>query len=285
MRLKAFIPYILLLPLLSFFISFFIIPILCILRESFNVSVWGKRVETFSLENYKLVLFDPFYQRVTLNTLLIGFIVTVLDLVIGYPLAYHLANSGEKLKQILILTLMVPMFTSLVVRGYMWRMLLSDNGVLNNILLAFGIIRSPIRLMYTTTAVIIGMTHVLIPFMALPIWGSLENISPSVKQAAYVLGASPFRTFWKITFPLSMPGVITGCLLVFAITVNSFVTPAMLGGPSFIMLGTIVYQQVTVISDWSLASALCIIMLIITVIIMFLNEKMLEKYSGVRYRT
>jgi ABC-type spermidine/putrescine transport system permease subunit I len=285
MRIKAFAPYLMILPLLIFFILFFITPILYILRESFNASRGlSGTVETFTLENYGRVLIDAFYQRVTLNTLLIGFVVTVLDLIIGYPLAYHLAKSGEKLKQVLVLILMVPMFTSLVIRGYMWRMILSDNGVLNNVLLALGIISSPIKLMFTTTAVIIGMVHVLIPFMVLPIWGSIENIPPSIRQAAYNLGAGPLRTFLKITLPLSMPGLITGCLLVFAITVNSFVTPAMLGGPSFMMLGTIVYQQVMAIFDWPLASALCMVMLIITVTIMFLNERMLERYSRARER-
>ena len=269
------------LPVFVILLVFFVSPIAFLFRESFNLGQpVGPTIVTFTLQNYVEILFDPFYQKVMWNTIWLGIICATLDLIVAYPVAYHLARCSTRLRSVLRVIIMTPMFTALVVRGYMWRVLLSDRGIINSYLLGLGLINEPVKIMYTMNAVIIGMVHALLPFMIFPISNSIQNINPSLEEAAQTLGASPIRTFIKVTLPLSMPGVIAGFLYVFAITIGSFVMPRLLGGPACMVMGTFIYEQILTIVNWPRGMAMAFILLVIAVSVMYLNEKLMRYRAG-----
>ena len=279
--LKRYPAVFLMLPILITLLIFFLLPIAFLFRESFNLAQpIGPAIVTFTPQNYVKILLDPFYQKVMWNTIWLGLICATLDMIIAYPVAYHLARCSTRLRMVLIMIIMTPMFTALVVRGYMWRVLLSDRGIINSFLLSLGLIGKPIKIMYTMNAVIIGMVHALLPFMILPISSSIQNINPSLEEAAKSLGANPIQTFIKVTLPLSLPGVAAGFLYVFAITVGSFVMPKLLGGPAFMVMGTFIYEQILTIANWPMGAAMAFILLIIAVSVMYLNEKLMRYGAG-----
>src|ERR671916_1273872 len=244
---------------------FFLIPLLLILAYSFGTSgVYGGITLGFNPGNY-LKVFDPLYLEIIVRTFVIALINTFLCLALGYPLAYFIALKGGRWKTTLILLVMIPFWTSLLLRAYAWVVILSGNGIANQILQFLGITDEPITLIFTPGAVLMGMVYSYLPFMILPLYAALEKFDIRLKGAAQDLGASRWHTFWRVTFPLSMPGVIAGSILVFIPSAGEFVIPNLLGGARTVMIGNLIQQQFLQARDWAFGSALAVMLAVLLV--------------------
>ena len=200
----------------------------------------------------------------------VSLVSTLVSLLLGYPTAYYMARTQSRMKKVMMIIILFPFLVSAVVRSYGWMVILGKNGLLNQLLLALGLVQKPLSILNTETAVIIGMIHLLIPYMVLSLVGVLQSIDPNVEYAAYSLGASPMQTFCKAIFPLSLPGIISGCVLVFTMSMTSYVTPKLLGGSKFRMMATMVVQEINVSFDWGAASAISYILLAVILLIQLL---------------
>jgi spermidine/putrescine transport system permease protein len=269
-------------PGVSWLILFFFIPILVIFAYSFYHYADGLMERAFTLENYVRAFTQQVYFRIFIKSLRYGVIVTLSCLLIAYPCAYFLARTRYKRKEVLFLALIVPFWTSIVVRTYAWKILLGSNGLVNYFLTQTGIIEDPIRFLYSERAVFIGLIHVFLPFMILPLYAAIEKINLSLEEAAEDLGAGRLKTLLRITIPLSLPGISTGCLIVFILTVGSYITPDLLGGPSEVMISNIIQKEYYVSFNWPFGSALSMLLLfIILLLILFYNRLFkLEKIAG-----
>ena len=240
---------------------FFIAPMVYILLRTVREHGMGDFVSFFS---------DSFYLNILWTTIRVSLVSTLVSVLLGYPAAYYIARTNSKLKHAMIIIILFPFLVSAVVRSYGWMVILGKNGLLNQLLLALHLIKAPLTILNTETAVIIGMIHLLIPYMILSIVGVLQSIDPNVEYAAYSLGATPMQVFGKVIFPLSLPGVISGCILVFTMSMTSYVTPKLLGGTKFRMMATMVVQEINVNFDWGKASAISYILLLTILLIQFL---------------
>ena len=263
-------------------IAFFVVPILLVLLYSFYHFSNGTMIETLTLDNYLRVFQDTIYLKVFIKSLRYGVIVTLACLIVGYPVTYFLARSSYKRRDLLFLALIIPFWTSIVVRTYAWKMLLGTNGLMNHYLGKLGVIDAPIKLLYTEQAVIVGLVHVFLPFMILPLYAVLEKIDPSLEEAAKDLGANRFRTFMRITLPLSVPGISTGCLLVFILAIGSFLTPDLLGGTSESMISNIIRGEFYITFNWPFGSALAVLLLVIILTMVAAYNRLfkIEKIMG-----
>ena len=245
-------------PSLLFLAVFFLVPYLNMVRMSFLVKPPdGPYLQQFTLANYGKAVLDPFHWRVLLQTFWLAALTTVLTLLLGYPLAYHLTYAPQRRKRWLLMLIISPLLVSVVVRGFAWIILLGRVGMVNQIVQwATG---RELVLIGTPTGVLIGLVHVFIPFMALAIAGALQNISPDVVQAARSLGASPWRAFWRVVWPLSMPGVQAGGLLVFVLAVSSYVIPILLGASNVLVMPMLIVQTLLDTFNWPLGSALSMV--------------------------
>lgn len=255
---------VLLLVLPAMFLAvFFIVPLFGIVVRSLG---WPGVTVAY----YGRILRVPAYFAVTRNTFEIATGVTVSCLLMGYPIAYALANSRPRVARFVLVLVIIPFWTSLLVRNYAWMVLLGNNGLMNNLLNKLGLIDAPLPLLYNRFGVLVGMTHILLPYMVLSIFAVLRGIDPSLTRAAHNLGAGPLRAFWYVYLPLSGPGIIGGCLLVFIMALGFFVTPALLGGAKGIMLSMVIENQINQVVNWELASALAIFLLVITLPLLLL---------------
>jgi spermidine/putrescine transport system permease protein len=262
---------------------FFLVPLLLILAYSFGTSgVYGGITLGFNPSNF-LKVFDPLYLEIIVRTFVIALINTFLCLVLGYPLAYFIALKGGRWKNALILMVMIPFLTSLLLRAYAWVVILGGNGIANRTLQFLGITDEPITLIFTPQAVLMGMVYSYLPFMILPLYAALEKFDVRLKEAAQDLGASRWHTFWRVTFPLSMPGVIAGSILVFIPSAGEFVIPTLLGGSRTVLTGNLIQEQFLAARDWAFGSALAVMLAVLLVgAIMFYVRKVgAEKLEGV----
>lgn len=226
----------------------------------------------FTLENYKKLL-NPSYIQVFLRTLKLGLETTILCILLGYPFGYHMARAPRKWRTILMLLVIVPFWTNALVRVYGWRILLMGSGPINGLLMALGIIETPLKLLNTHGAVLLGMVYGLLPFMILPVYAAMEKMDWSMVEAGRDLGASPVKTFFTITLPMTLSGLTTGCVLVFVPSLALFFMSNLLGGPDDILIGNVVQNQLLKSQDWPFAAALSVVLLILTWIIMTLHRK------------
>lgn len=227
---------------------------------------------------------DPFYLDILWTTLRVSLLSTAVSLLLGYPVAYFMARTRSRMKKVMMIIILFPFLVSAVVRSYGWMVILGTNGLLNQLLLALGLIAKPLKILNTEAAVIIGMIHLLIPYMVLSLVGVLQSIDPNVEYAAYSLGATPGQTFRKVVLPLSLPGVLSGCVLVFTMSMTSYVTPKLLGGSKFRMMATMVVQEINVNFDWSAASAvsyiLLAVILLVQVVIVLVTSGYMKRMGG-----
>jgi len=233
----------------------------------------GTIIGPFGLHNYAHFWSSAVYTKTVLKSLLIGFEVTAICLLVGYLPAYYLARLKTANRAFLIVLLIIPFWTSIIIRTYAWILIFGNQGAFNYYLLKLGLIDSPIRLLYSEFAVVLGLVHIMLPFMILPIYTSIDRIDQSLLDASMGLGAGRARTFFEVTVPLSLPGVSAGCLLVFIISVGAFLTPAMLGGPKETMIAMLIQQQFLQIFDWPFGSAAAIVYLVLIVLAVFLFNK------------
>ena len=262
---------------------FFLVPLLLILAYSFGTSdVYGGITLGFNPGNY-LKVFDPLYLEIIVRTFVIAAITTVLCFALGYPLAYFIVFKGRRWRNVLILLVMVPFWTSLLIRAYSWVVILSGNGIANKTLQFLGIIDEPATLIFTSQAVLMGMVYSYLPFMILPLYASLEKFDTRLKEAAKDLGASRWHTFWRVTFPLSMPGVIAGSILVFIPSAGEFVIPQLLGGSRTVMTGSLIQNQFGSARDWAFGSALSVMLavLLLAAILFYVRRVGTDKLEGV----
>ncbi|MCI0753476.1 ABC transporter permease [Teichococcus vastitatis] len=246
-----------------------IAPLLLLLAWSFFLPI-GKLLltsvtePTLSLDNYRRLLVEPLYRQVIFRTLWIALICTISALLLGYPIAALMARPGHLGAKIALVCVMIPLWTSALIRSYAWIMLMQRKGVINSLLLAWDPEAMPWTMLYTNGAVLMAMTHVLLPFMVLPIASALGSISPDLPRAALNLGAGRVRTFFSVTLPLSLPGVFAGCLLVFVMSLGFYVTPALVGGPQTLMIATLIAEQATTLLNWPFAGAISCVLLVMS---------------------
>ena len=217
-----------------------------------------------TLEHYEKLFTTELYLRVLFGTVVTAFTVTLATLALGYPIAVLMARLRGPAAWIVTACVLIPLWTPVLVRTYAWIIILQRRGIMNSTLMSVGLIEQPLTMLYTFGAVILAMTHVLMPFMILPIQSSLRTIPKELPQAAIGLGASRLRVFTNVTWPLSLPGVMAGCLMVFIISLGFYITPALLGGPSTLMISTLISQQAFELLNWPFASAISVGLLVLT---------------------
>ena len=258
----------------------FLIPILIVLLVLFAFPISKIIIRSFvdpafTLKHYLHILYAPVYFRIFLITFRIAFLVTVVCLIAGYPVAYLLSKVSPQKSNLLMIFVMIPFWTSILVRSYAWMVLLQREGILNLILMKLGLISAPIKMMFNQIGVTVGMVHVLLPFMILPLLAVMKGIDRNLLKAAENLGATPTVAWWKVFFPLSLPGVGAGCLLVFMMGIGFFITPALLGGRTDVMISMAIEAQVNDMVNWGLASALAVVLLGITIFIFIIYDHVL----------
>jgi spermidine/putrescine transport system permease protein len=262
---------------------FFLVPLLLILAYSFGTSgIYGGITLGFNPGNY-LKVFDPLYLEIIGRTFFIAALNTLLCLALGYPLAYFIVFKGRRWRNALVLLVMVPFWTSLLIRAYAWVVILGGNGVANRTLQFLGITDEPLTLIFTPEAVLMGMVYSYLPFMVLPLYAALEKFDTRLKEAAQDLGASRWHTFWRVTFPLSMPGVIAGSILVFIPSAGEFVIPDLLGGSRTVMTGNLIQNQFLQARDWAFGSALSVMLavLLLGAIMFYVRRVGTDKLGGI----
>ena len=229
-----------------------------------------------SLEHYQKMIQYKSYARVFVTTFQVSILTTLICILIGYPLAYFLAILPARMAGFFMLAVLLPFWTSLLVRTYAWLVLLQKNGILNDFAISAGLWENPIKLVHNLTGTLIGMAHIMLPFLVLPLYGSMRKIERDMMHAASNLGASPIQAFWKVYFPLSLSGMVAGSLIVFVLCLGFYVTPAVLGGGRVVMVAT----QITAILEnqynWGAASALGVVLLVATLIILYAASRLLK---------
>ena len=220
----------------------------------------------YTLDMYRQIFRVPVYLQVLLSTFKVSALVTIVCLALGYPLAYMLATRRPRTVQLLMIIVVLPFFTSIIVRTYAWMVLLGRNGVVNQYLIALGFTDKPLLLLYNQGGVVIGMSYVLLPYMVLTVYSVMRSIDPRLVRAAHSLGASRLQAFRRVFLPLSLPGIAGGTLLVFILSLGFFITPALMGGPGDMMIAMLIEREVEITLNWSFASALAVILLALTLV-------------------
>ncbi len=268
----------------AWLIVFFFVPFLILLYISFvdmgnDISpfkpLWNAETGVLSLkyDNYGSIfqspdgggLFQTLYVEAYLRSIGYALSTAVLCLVLGYPFAYFIARSKPSMRPALLMMVMLPFWTSFLLRVYAWKGILADQGVLNQLLMFLGLTDEPILMLYTNVSMLVGMTYVYLPFMVLPLYANLVKMDERLLEAAYDLGASPFKAFWLVTVPLSRAGIIAGFMLVFIPCVGEFVIPSLLGGPETVMIGRVVWDEMFTSNNWPRATALAVVMIVLIV--------------------
>lgn len=228
-------------------------------------------------ESFAWLLDDKIYFLSYLNSLKIAFISTLLTLLIGYPMAYGLAKSPQRWRTILLMLVILPFWTSFLIRVYAWIGILKPEGLLNMGLMGLGLIDTPLAIINTPTAVYIGIVYSYLPFLVLPLYATLEKLDQTLIEAALDLGCSPIKAFWQVTFPLSLPGVVAGCFLVFIPAMGEFVIPDLLGGSDTIMIGKTLWSEFFGNRDWPVASAVAVVLLLSLVVPIVIFQRLQER--------
>jgi ABC-type spermidine/putrescine transport system permease subunit I len=253
----------LVLPAVVFLAAFFLAPLV----------IMGLRSVTdppdAGLSNYSRFFAEEAYVRVLTNTFWIALVSTVTCVVVGYPFAYLMTIVPGRIAGLLLIAVLLPFWSSLLVRTFAWQVILRDTGIINRFLIDLGLISEPLTLIRTTAGVIVGMSHILLPFMVLPIYAVMRRIDPEYGRAAANLGAPPASAFLRVFVPLSLPGVVAGCLLVFVLALGFYITPALLGGLHDQMISQLIVQQVQQRLDWGFGTAMSVLLMAITLVILF----------------
>ncbi|MEZ2129532.1 MULTISPECIES: ABC transporter permease subunit [unclassified Sinorhizobium] len=290
-RIVIIVPY-------AWLLLFFLIPFFIVFRISLSTTaiamppytplfsfadgwsgLWSKLGE-LSFDNYSYLIDDPLYFNAYVSSVVIAAISTFLTLLVAYPIAYGMAQAPRSIRPTLLMLVILPFWTSFLIRVYAWIAILKPEGLLNQLLLSIGVIHEPLVILNTTTAVYIGIVYSYLPFMVLPLYSSLEKMDGSLIEAAQDLGCTPIKAFWRVTFPLSLPGVVAGCMLVFIPAVGEFVIPDLLGGSQTLMIGKTLWNEFNSNRDWPVSSAVAIILLLILVIPIVYFQNVQAKADG-----
>lgn len=262
----------LLLPLVVFLLVVFVGPLLLILARSFTDPQPG-------LGNYRDFFSSAVYSKVLANTFRISGVVTLLTLVVGFPYAYLMTLAKPFWRNVMLIVVLIPFWTSLLVRTFAWVLMLGDKGVVNQTLMSLGVIDQPMSLIRNSTGVVIGMVQVMLPYAVLPMFATMRTIDRRLVQAAEGLGARPASAFWRVFAPLTLPGVVASSLLVFISSIGFYVTPALLGGSKDVMIGELIVQQLSGVLRWGFASALAVALLLVTGVLLYLVSRIVNLTS------
>ena len=264
-------------------IGFFLAPILLLLLptsfprytpgQGFAPGVW-------TLENYMRIVTDGFYLEVIARTLTLGLLTTLACLLLGYPLAYVIARGPARWRTALILAVTFPILLNLVVRSFGWIALLANRGLVNNQLTQLGLISSPLKLMYNLTGLMIGITHIYLPFMVFMLVAAMRNVPREVEAAAATLGSNRLHVFTAVTLPLSAPGILSGSILVFVLTISALVTPRMLGGPTYKVMATMIHDEYMQLLDWASGSALSFALAAMALGVIWASSRLTKRWAG-----
>ena len=255
------------LPLAAVFVGFFVAPLAVLLA----VSLHGEpELKTFTLAHYLKFLTDRFNYSILYDTLFLGVKATVVCLLFGYPIAWIAARAKPRWQRVLVFLVILPLLTSVVVRTFSWIVILGRRGVLNQLALWLGLIVEPMRLLFTEVGVVMVLAQVQLPLMVLPILTVMSRMDRNLEEASRALGAGEWRTLWRITLPLSMPGVLAGCILTYAACVTAFVTQTLIGGARLIYMPLHIYQQAIGANDWPFAAAIAVIFMIAVLVVIYL---------------
>lgn len=259
---------------------FLLLPYALMFAHSFWLVRDGVIVHQWNLQNYAKLLHNPVYGEVLFRTARIAASITVLSLLLGYPLAYYMSFHAGVRKDLLYQLVIVPLWVSYLVRGYAWKTILGSDGVLNGFLQYLHITKEPVGFfLYSPFAVILTLTHIYTPFVFLPLYASLEHIPRNLIEASHDLGASPFATFLRVILPLSLPGLIAGATFAFVLTLGDFLGPMLVGGPSSIMIANIVQSLFGTAYDWPLGAAIAVCILFLTIALLFLTERLEKRWA------
>ncbi len=273
---------------------FFVVPFVIVLKISFSdidlaIPPYKPLIEwtaknalaiKINFNNYAFLFTDSLYLNALVNSIKVAFISTLMCLAVGYPMAYGIARSAPSTRNMLLLLVILPFWTSLLLRVYAWIGLLKANGVINNVLISLGLIHEPLTMLYTPFAMYVGIVYSYLPFMILPLYANLEKMDWQLLEAAEDLGCRPYQAFYKITLPLSRNGMLAGSMLVFIPAVGEFVIPALLGGPNALMIGRVLWDEFFSNRAWPVASAVAILLLIILVPFMMWYQSVQARESA-----
>ena len=235
---------------------------------------------SFSLEHYRRMWEQPSYARTFWVTFEVSLLTTGICILLGYPLAYFLSELPKRAANLCMIAVLLPLWTSLLVRTYAWLVLLQRRGLINSWGIELGLWKEPLELVHNLTGTLIGTVHVMLPFIVLPLYASMRSISRDYLKAAANLGASPTRTFWQVFFPLSMPGLSTGSLIVFILCLGFYITPAVLGGGKVIMVSSRIANDIEIFFNWGAASALGVVLLVLTMLLIFVASRLVRLENG-----
>jgi len=268
-------------PPLAWVAVFLLVPYALLFCYSFwSVSASQTIVHSWSLDNYRELLRVDVYLQTLFRSMWIAGRVMIFSLLLGYPLAYYLSFHAGPRKDLLYQLVIIPLWVSYLVRAYAWKTILGSDGVLNTLLQYVHLTRHPLEfLLYSPFAVVLTLTHIYTPFAFLPIYASLEHIPRNLVEASHDLGASPMQTFWRVIFPLSIPGVLAGATFAFVLSLGDFLAPLLLGGPSGIMISNIVVSLFGAAYNWPLGAAISLCMLLLVMALLFLSEHLEKKWS------
>jgi putrescine transport system permease protein len=277
---------------MMFLLAFFLLPFLVVFKISVSemdnvvfkdLFVWADGVLQLKIKlgNYIFIALDDLYFQTYISSVKFAAITTVICLLIAYPFAYFMARSPADKRPALLMLVMLPFWTSFLLRVYAWKMLLADSGVFNNIALGLGLIGEPVKMMNTPFSLVLGMVYTYVPFMILPLYANLVKMDLRLLEAALDLGATPWQAFWRITVPLSKSGIIAGSMLVFIPCVGEFVIPELLGGPQTLMIGRVLWDEFFSNNDWPMAATVAVVMVLLIIVpLAMFNKYQAEGAAG-----
>lgn len=265
-------------PACLWLLAFFLVPLALVLRLSFfGFSPTSGIVPALGLANYVKVFTDPYYLGIFVRTARISLLVTALTLLLGYPEAYYLTRIRGRAKALVLVAVLSPLIVSAITRTFGWFILLAPNGLVNGAIVGLRLADGPVKLIYSETGIVIGLTHVLVPFMVLSIYASLQRRNPALVSAAQTLGAGPARAFLAVTLPLSLPGIVAGSVVVFTLSMSAFVTPAILGGTRVRVVAYLIYEEFLLSLNWPFGAALALLLVLITMVVVLGYNRWLER--------
>ena len=263
-----------------FFAVFFLLPFAVMALFSLLSGNPMQRSASFTLRNYARIADDSLYVEALLSTLKIGAVTTLASLLLGYPIAHWLARIRSRLGHaLLLMAVIAPMLTGIVVRTFAWMTILSDKGVINSTLTGLGLISAPLPLMYNEFGTVVALVHIYVPFMVLTLAGVIAQIDERLEEAALSLGAGPLRAFLEVTLPLSLPGILAGSILVFALAISAYVTPYLMGGQQVLTLPMLIYQQVAATFNTAFAGALGVLLLAVSILLVISYNRVLGRLA------
>ena len=278
---------------MTFLLAVFLLPFMVVFKISVSemdtvffkdIWTWSDELITLKIKigNYIGLAKDSLYIQTYLSSIKFAAATTLICLLIAYPFAYFMARSPADRRPALLMLVMLPFWTSFLLRVYAWKMLLADSGVFNNIALTLGVIGEPVKMMNTPFSLVLGMVYTYVPFMILPLYANVVKMDLSLLEAALDLGATPWQAFWRITVPLSKSGIIAGSMLVFIPCVGEFVIPELLGGPQTLMIGRVLWDEFFSNNDWPMAAAVAVVMVLLIIVPLALFNKYQAESTGAR---